>query len=33
VIRLLLTLAFVSTMFSRVWSCVGHPTWIKGYDG
>ena len=33
VIWLLLTLAFLSTMFSCVWSCAGHPTWIKGYDG
>jgi len=32
-IWLLLALAFLSTMYSCVMSCGGHPTWIKGYDG
>jgi hypothetical protein len=33
VIWLLLTVAFLSTLYSCVMSCGGHPTWIKGYDG
>jgi len=32
-IWLLLTLALLSTLYSCVTSCGGHPTWIRGFDG
>jgi|SRR5436309_8894692 len=31
VLRLLLVISLMLSMFSCVWSCGGHPTWTSGY--